>query len=512
MWVALALAALAAAVCVLWFMTVAMRNERLAVQQRLSDVYLNHLAAAQRQLAAYWSDKEAALKSAAGGRPAEIFAALVRANLADSVIVQDARGQIVYPGSAAGPGAFQVEEPADWLPARELEFQKSNYLAAAEAYRRLAAEAGDPRVQGKALQSQAGCLLKAGQPSSAIEVLTRLARDPRFREVVGESGAVVAPNVQLRVLKLLNAPTNETSRAACADLVKRLNDYSDGLMSASQRRFLMEEVRALAPGVAGFPTLAAEQLAADYLDRNPRPAREGVMQPAGLPRVWCLGVGRPSPGLAATLSHRMGEGRLSDPGRGGAAATSASTGVVALFREERLRAEMGLALDALALPDARVQLLAPGEAIETPTALPPTDAGERLPGWWLALAFRGPDPFAAASARQARVYLWSGVLVVVVIALVALAAGRYVGAQMRLARVKNDLVATVSHELKTPLASIRALVDTLSAQRYSDPQQLEEYLQPTPHGGFTLSQRSGGERRSRPQGSPGARKGHAGQI
>ena len=32
---------------------------------------------------------------------------------------------------------------------------------------------------------------------------------------------------------------------------------------------------------------------------------------------------------------------------------------------------------------------------------------------------------------------------------------------MRVAKLKNDLVATVSHELKTPLSSIRLLVDTL---------------------------------------------------
>ena len=48
MFAALVLVALAPTVCVLWFMTVAMRNERLAVQERLTDVYLNHVAAHSR--------------------------------------------------------------------------------------------------------------------------------------------------------------------------------------------------------------------------------------------------------------------------------------------------------------------------------------------------------------------------------------------------------------------------------------------------------------------------------
>ena len=62
------------------------------------------------------------------------------------------------------------------------------------------------------------------------------------------------------------------------------------------------------------------------------------------------------------------------------------------------------------------------------------------------------------------------------IAVVALLVARYVGAQMRLARLKNELVSTVSHELKTPLASMRALADTLTAGRYRDEGQLREYL------------------------------------
>ncbi len=104
------------------------------------------------------------------------------------------------------------------------------------------------------------------------------------------------------------------------------------------------------------------------------------------------------------------------------------------------------------------------------------DAGEFFPGWRLGLSFRGSDPFVAASQRQTRFYLWTGLLVVSIIAILALLVARYVAAQMRLARLKNDLVSTVSHELKTPLASMRALVDTLMARRYRTEEQLQDYL------------------------------------
>ena len=48
--------------------------------------------------------------------------------------------------------------------------------------------------------------------------------------------------------------------------------------------------------------------------------------------------------------------------------------------------------------------------------------------------------------------------------------------QMRLTRLKNDLLATVSHELKTPLSSMRLLVDTLLDAAQLDVAKTRDYL------------------------------------
>jgi signal transduction histidine kinase len=88
----------------------------------------------------------------------------------------------------------------------------------------------------------------------------------------------------------------------------------------------------------------------------------------------------------------------------------------------------------------------------------------------------GQDPFSVATSRKAA-YLWTGGAGIVLIVVLACTVAGFVSRQMRLTRLKNDLIATVSHELKTPLASMRMLVDTLLEGRYRDQDRVREYLQ-----------------------------------
>jgi signal transduction histidine kinase len=84
--------------------------------------------------------------------------------------------------------------------------------------------------------------------------------------------------------------------------------------------------------------------------------------------------------------------------------------------------------------------------------------------------------FDQAANKQAAIYTWTGVLVVLLIFGSGAIAAQVVGRQMKLNRLKNDFIATVTHELKTPLSSMRVLVDTLLEGNYNDQQQATEYL------------------------------------
>ncbi|HSI10587.1 MAG TPA: histidine kinase dimerization/phospho-acceptor domain-containing protein, partial [Chthoniobacter sp.] len=125
--------------------------------------------------------------------------------------------------------------------------------------------------------------------------------------------------------------------------------------------------------------------------------------------------------------------------------------------------------------DSSGQLVAGNSA--SPGRLVAQTSIKHLGVMWIAEAWLVDESALQKEVRdQFRVYAWTALIAAIAICAIAAAAGLTVNQQLRLHELKNTSVATVAHELRTPLATMRVLVDTLREGRYRNEEQLREYL------------------------------------
>jgi signal transduction histidine kinase len=139
-----------------------------------------------------------------------------------------------------------------------------------------------------------------------------------------------------------------------------------------------------------------------------------------------------------------------------------------------LRQEVCVALlDDAARP---VTLSQPGFKANWKRPFVAAEIGEALPHWEVAVYVLDPQRLSQ-TARTLRLTL--GLLValfLLVISIGSVLIVRDLNRQLRLARQKTDFVGNVSHELKTPLTSIRMFAELLAEGRVSDPDKQSSYL------------------------------------
>ncbi len=399
----LLLAVLVPSVCLIWFMNQAVRNERLAVRQELMEVYRGNLALAQSRLDAWRAQIVRDAETNNLPAPA-LFAAAIRAGIADSVICFDPAGKVDYPA----PGHAANASPA-----------------------------------ALALQAEARDLSQAGKKRETIALILDSMTQGGLAGAADEQGRLIMPSAELLALELAVdfAPAN--APILLKGLQIALNDY-DNAMPAPQRRFLMRRLTELFPKQAAFSTLAAEDLAARYLETGPEPPREPRLKAASPPGVWQL---------------------ASEHGR-----------VLLLFQTETLQARLREAASRQALPSAvSLTFVMPGR--EPGNYFLAMSAGEYFPGWQLALTLKDGDIFNAAANEQIASYVWVGALTMAVVVILALLGAGLIRRQAAVAQLRNDLLANVTHELKTPLSSMRLLVDTLLQSNPFHEETARQYLQ-----------------------------------
>jgi len=295
----------------------------------------------------------------------------------------------------------------------------------------------------RALQAEARCLARAGQQDAAIRVISDVLGDRRYDRAIDRQGRLIAANGELMALELLTNRNSPTFSILAKRLAARVTDYENSQLAAPQRRFLMKELQRLAPHT-GLPTLRAEELAAQVCESRTSFAAEPGLHPTATQDLWQF-------------------------------ATPRRRAIGLIGTETLLRRVDSMAAADASLKTSAISLVPPGH--ESDAAFASLPAGDHLPGWRLALSLKDQKLFASTTEHSAGIYLWTGVLVMAAMGVLATLAVRITRRQVALARLKNDLAATVSHELKTPLSSMRVLVDTLLGSNKLTEQTTREYLE-----------------------------------
>jgi signal transduction histidine kinase len=129
-----------------------------------------------------------------------------------------------------------------------------------------------------------------------------------------------------------------------------------------------------------------------------------------------------------------------------------------------------------------VRVLLPGEVFAADAERPRYFATAPLAGalreWRIILIPTADSDLEIGSREQTVFYIKVGATVVAVILTISTLAGLALSRQLRLHELRTTALAAVAHELKTPVASTRALVETLLERPFGeDPEKLREYLE-----------------------------------
>jgi len=146
-----------------------------------------------------------------------------------------------------------------------------------------------------------------------------------------------------------------------------------------------------------------------------------------------------------------------------------------LFAPETLNGSEEVAFALLDTATEPIALSESGFAADWAVPFVASEVGQLLPRWEVAAYLLDPDALNK-SAETVRLTLW--LIVVVLLGAVGIGGAlilKSINYEMKLASRKTDFVGNVSHELKTPLTSIRMFSELLAGNETRDPDQTRNY-------------------------------------
>ncbi len=431
-------------VCLLWFMTRAVDNERMAIRQSLTEFYQSRLSEVKPVINEFWKKKRMSLSLTGEGlSPGERFHEIVTSDVADSAVVFGRDGRLMYP-FLYDRALTTIEKSKEWKSIRDDEYEKKDPTTAALHYMKIVRQSDNTDEIARALQGRIRNLIKSGKHREALKIIIDELNQDRFFWARDSNGRLIVPNVQLRALQLMDKPSLKEYQDLMRALIDRVKDYSKPGFPSAQRLFLMEKLLDL-NGEISFPTRNAEFYLNEVMSSGLLFSKNSILTSI-------------IPGNLYQVTTRDGM-------------------VTGLFTHDRIIHDTQALIDKhISLPDTILKVTLITAKLDGKPFLK-LNLGREMPDWEVRLYHDGIDPFAASTEKMAGTYFWIAVLVIGGIAVLVFLIAFILLKQVRLTRLKNDFVAAVSHELKTPMASIRLFVDTLLEGRSRNEHQTREYLE-----------------------------------
>jgi signal transduction histidine kinase len=442
------------------------------VRDRLSRPLREKMERLERRLAEEWSRRLGFYEDYLKDAPSRL------SRLRD-LSLGDGRVRDILISGPSGLEAAPDPPPMDlWSPEAEeelkevhrLEVLERNYPLALAECQRVLSRAVDEAVVVEAL-------LAAGRLSyllRSLEDAERYLRSAleRFGDTVDATGMVRAVPILCRIAEI----EKEMS------LPQRARETAAALEAALERH-----AAALGPEASAF----FRRKLASLKEGAPAPAEGGAAppRPASPARVPADSLKALEPLLArkGSAPGARHETHAVVPGLGEADFVTfliaGGRAVHLLLDREAFRSDAALIASELGLPELGLEIAsgrkgpapAPPAAEVLASRLPPPFAGCELRGTLPREAL--PEGFRGFNVISLATFSWAVIVLVLAIVAGVLFTLHFVVRETRTARLKSDFVGFISHELKTPLTSIRMFTETMLSGRVEDEEERKFCIQ-----------------------------------
>jgi signal transduction histidine kinase len=383
-----------------------------------------------------------------------------------------------------------------WERAEAEEFRTGDLARASRLYRQIAASASEPTLVALALNRLARCYARSGEHESALAT---------YRQQLGMGlSDITAEGIPLEVSALYQIGNISALRGDAAGASSAYLDLYQGLLDAkwplsrsqfdSLRALADERLRTIQSGLDGSVQPAHEARLEELRKAEKAElARTAILENIGeriIPRIKLEA-------REAQAGHRepLRLAETTDSGLLLASFVPWNSVSLGLVFEPRALAEGLFSHDsgaadtatgwAAVVVDAAGSVVAgqvPGEPTATEGGRDPRQVftagfSDGFPPWTIDIRRSGSDDAERPFFLRKAISVLSLVAVIAALFFGGFLAIRSTAKELKLAKLKSDFTATVSHEFRTPLTSIRYMAELLQRGRVRDEARRQEYYE-----------------------------------